>query len=61
MPDQRVLLFTASGTFRGERGTVLRIANAGVWVRVDERQHPLFFSMREVIPVDERSGHAGAE
>lgn len=57
---QQVRVFTASGTFSGETGEVVALADDGAIVRVEGERAPLYFTTREIVPVQERA-LAGAE
>lgn len=55
-----VLLFTASGTFRGHPGRVTQPMKGGAMVRVEGESVPMYFVRTEI--VTERESHtAGAE
>lgn len=56
----RVAVFTASGTFAGEQGTVQHRASGGAYVLLDGAEHPMFFRDREIVWLEEPP-HAGAE
>lgn len=50
----RVLVFTASGTFRGVKGVVTKVGPGGAFVRVRGERQPLLFTNRELVPASER-------
>ncbi len=53
---QRVKLFTASGTFKGEEGTAeIPLPDGSAWVRLDSDGRRMLFAKREMIPVEESS------
>lgn len=58
-PRSRVLIFTASGTFRGARGNVLAREGGRVKVAVDGERLPLFFSPREVLLAEDPGENIG--
>ncbi len=59
-PGEPVLLFTASGTFRGHRGWVAKPMRGGAMVRVEGESVPMYFTVGEIVRErDDR--HAGAE
>ena len=52
---QRVLVFTASGTFRGVQGRVVDVAGDLVRVAIEGEPEPLFFTSKEIVPASEPS------
>jgi len=57
------MVFTASGTFRGEKGTVAeRLRDGSARIRLDgEDERTMLFAAREIIPLEDGEPHAGAE
>lgn len=58
---QRVIVWTASGTFMRKPGVVTSVMRGGAMVHVEGERTPLFFSGNEIVPVSEREHLAGAE
>ncbi len=57
---RRVLVFTASGTFRGARGTVQKDEGSRTLVLVEGESFPMYFTRWELVELDPPH-HAGAE
>lgn len=58
---EAVLVFTASGTFRGQRGVVTLTAPGSALVQLPGERTPLLFKDREMVPETEGAHLAGAE
>lgn len=56
-PGDDVLVFTASGTFRGQRGVVIRERARDVLVKLEGESSSMAFERGAVVPVRE-SSHA---
>lgn len=60
MGKTRVQVFTASGTYKGEFGTIDERTITGAWVRLDDGDR-VYFGRKELVPCDEGDHFAGAE
>lgn len=60
MGQQRVAVFTASGTFRGSEGRIVERTRDGAYVQLENEKSPLHFTRSELVQLDEQH-HAGAE
>ena len=59
---KRVMVFTASGTFRGQEGKVVEQRRDGAaMVQVDGELAPMLFKSTELVPLDPEPHVAGAE
>lgn len=57
-----VLVFTASGSYRGSRGVVTKVTPDDVWVHLDGERLPECFADARIIPAEDVfRPHAGAE
>lgn len=52
-----VLIFTASGTYRGAKGVVRERTVTGAWVLLESETSPQYFERRSIVPLIEE--HVG--
>jgi ribosomal protein L24 len=53
--DDEVLVYSASGTFRGQRGVVTEVIREGARVLVEGEDTPMCFTRRELVPLNQRT------
>lgn len=54
-PGDRVLIYSASGTFRAAPGVVTEVVIGAAWVQVEGEPAPMAFGRREIVPLEESS------
>lgn len=54
-PGDDVLVFTSSGTFRGERGRVIRQTDRDVLVLVEGESSSMTFERKAVVPLNDNT------